>query len=160
MLPVPRFYDRPKPPLRLDFGGTAAAAVSMKKQLHRITRARYESSRVEQFFSRSLFLRARRGRGGKHPRVAHAIVERYSAHTNLTPAWRTDWNLCVTNGITNADLRAFTEWERWSMLFVCCIVPLLCIAAREIIGKNAPANLLYYTRVSNALQNIYIYMHE
>lgn len=73
------------------------------------------------FFS-LVFTCSRGGRGGRRKDRKHAIGERYSSRTNINGPIA---SLLLRTGFAQMwDLRAFSEWERQSMLFVyCCRSP-------------------------------------
>lgn len=101
------------------------------------------------FFS-LIFAHPWRKERGKKDRK-HAIDEHYGARTNLDKLIA---NLLLWTGFARMrDLRAFSEWERQSMLFVCCIGPYYApLYARspsprrycKIIGENT--HVLYTVR--------------
>lgn len=107
---------------------------------------------TKQFFLRSFFffflsflhVRAEK-RGGRKDR-RHAIAERYGAlWTGFTRIW---------------DLRAFSEWEQQSVLFVCCAGPYY--AALHTRSSSLPSSLRNnrreYTRI-RAIREIQHIVH-
>lgn len=73
-------------------------------------------------FFRSFLRAAQRGGRRKGEKTGHAIGERYSSRTDLNGPIAS--LLLWTRSAQMWDLRAFSEWERQSMLFVyCCRSP-------------------------------------
>lgn len=74
------------------------------------------------FFFFSLIFACPRGRGRKGEKIGSMrSVSDYSSRTNLDGPIA---SLLLRMGFTRMrDLRAFSEWERQSMLFVCCAGP-------------------------------------